>query len=71
MQMGGIFNWKSARGYLLILAILIALILITIYLSQLQIQKISQEIPTIGSVISLLPTLLQSLKLITSKNLSS
>lgn len=71
MQMGGTFNWKSARGYIVILAILIVLILLTVYVSQLQIQRISQEIPLIGGVISFLPPLLPVFKLIPSKKILS
>jgi hypothetical protein len=70
MQMGEKSNWKAARGYIIILAILILLIIITIYLSRLQIQRISRDIPMIGGVSSFLPKLISVLKLI-SKNFLS
>lgn len=48
MSIPSFMNWKERKSYLLILILLILLMVITIYLSDLKIKHIHQELPKIG-----------------------
>gem|GEM_PF-6006911 len=57
MSIQALFNWKERGSYLLILVLLIVLMAITMYLSDLKMKRIHREIPKIGELISTVPDL--------------
>ena len=55
MSISTLFKVKELGSYVLLLLLLIVLIAITLYLSDLRIKRIEQEIPKVGEVISPVP----------------
>ena len=55
MAIQALFKGKERGSYVLLLLLLIVLIAITLYLSDLSMRRIEQEIPKVGEVISPVP----------------